>query len=359
MHNKKLIVVLGMHRSGTSAITRGLKVLGVNLGDNLMPALKDNNDKGFWEDIDFNELNIEMLKAIGQEWHYLTPVDQQDVELLNTNGFAARALALLQEKITDNAAFGLKDPRTAKLMPFWKNVFRQCDCDVSYILMVRHPISVEKSLEKLYAFDAAKSYLLWLDHVLSSLVESSGDTRVLVDYDYLMQRPVDELIRIGKSLGYEVDEREMDIYKTEFLEEDLRHTVFELADLQSQKACHALVKDVYSVLVDMVENNAALDHVDRLVMNWKVEHEKLKPLLMLADRLYMQSQLLHEKTEKLENLVSQKDSELVELNQQIGQLQTQNNSLNTQIEQLNQDRSDAEDELDALDEIKQRRDSGM
>ena len=359
MHNKKLIVVLGMHRSGTSAITRGLKVLGVNLGDNLMPALKDNNDKGFWEDIDFNELNIEMLKAIGQEWHYLTPVDQQDVELLNANGFADRALSLLKEKIADNAAFGLKDPRTAKLMPFWKNVFQQCDCDVSYILMVRHPVSVEKSLEKLYAFDAEKSYLLWLDHVLTSLVESTGDTRVLVDYDHLMQRPVDDVIRIAESLGYEVDEKELDIYKTEFLEEDLRHTVFEFADLQSQNACHVLVKDVYSLLVDIVENKAALEDIDRSVVKWKIEHEKLKPLLMIADRLYTQSYMLQEKVARLENLVSEKDSELVELNQQIGQLHTQINSQNTQIDQLNPDIPDTEGELDTLDEIKQRRDSGM
>ena len=60
---QRLIVVLGMHRSGTSAMTRGLQVMGVDLGDRMMPPVAGNNAKGFWEDIDLNALNIEMLQA--------------------------------------------------------------------------------------------------------------------------------------------------------------------------------------------------------------------------------------------------------------------------------------------------------
>ena len=56
--SKQLIVVLGMHRSGTSAITRGLKVLGVELGDQLIAAVEGDNSKGYWEDSDLNTLNI-------------------------------------------------------------------------------------------------------------------------------------------------------------------------------------------------------------------------------------------------------------------------------------------------------------
>ncbi|MBV5267025.1 MAG: hypothetical protein JZU67_00575, partial [Burkholderiaceae bacterium] len=48
-----LIFVLGMHRSGTSAITRGLQVLGVSLGENLLPPVLLDNPKGYFEDVDF------------------------------------------------------------------------------------------------------------------------------------------------------------------------------------------------------------------------------------------------------------------------------------------------------------------
>lgn len=69
---KSIVVVLGMHRSGTSAITRGLMVLGVELGDNLMPPAADNN-KGFFEDVDVNAINVELYRSLGhgQDWHTL------------------------------------------------------------------------------------------------------------------------------------------------------------------------------------------------------------------------------------------------------------------------------------------------
>lgn len=82
IENKKLIVVLGMHRSGTSAITRGLQVLGVNLGDNLMPPVEGNNAKGFFEDLDLNALNVELLQTLRSDWDYLSPIEDSDVEKL-------------------------------------------------------------------------------------------------------------------------------------------------------------------------------------------------------------------------------------------------------------------------------------
>jgi hypothetical protein len=56
----KLIVVLGMHRSGTSTVTKSLELMGVGLGANLHPAGFD-NPKGFWEDRERIEINDKLL----------------------------------------------------------------------------------------------------------------------------------------------------------------------------------------------------------------------------------------------------------------------------------------------------------
>ena len=85
-NRKKLIVVLGMHRSGTSAITRGLICLGVQLGNRLIPPIEGNNDKGFWEDIDLNNLNNEILETIYKEWHYFVSIQQEEIEFLKQPG---------------------------------------------------------------------------------------------------------------------------------------------------------------------------------------------------------------------------------------------------------------------------------
>ena len=94
----RLIVVLGMHRSGTSVITSGLQVMGIDLGDHLMPASEGNNSRGFWEDVDINRLNIEMLHFLEIDWHFLTPIQPADVDTLCKNGYLQRARQLLQEK---------------------------------------------------------------------------------------------------------------------------------------------------------------------------------------------------------------------------------------------------------------------
>ena len=145
---KQIIVVLGMHRSGTSAVTRSLRALHVELGDRLMPPLVGNNPTGFWEDIEINALNIEMLRTIEDDWHHLSPIRPQHIVTLRKAGFLGRAADLLETKLRDRSIFGFKDPRTAKLLPFWKLVFERFKFEVKYVLAIRHPLSVVKSLAK-------------------------------------------------------------------------------------------------------------------------------------------------------------------------------------------------------------------
>ena len=60
-HSRDCIIVLGMHRSGTSALARVLNLLGVDLGTNLLPAAED-NETGFWEHRDLVLVNEEVLR---------------------------------------------------------------------------------------------------------------------------------------------------------------------------------------------------------------------------------------------------------------------------------------------------------
>jgi len=110
----RLIVVLGMHRSGTSAVTRALQVVGVELGEHFLPP-DHRNEKGYWEDAEIQALNVEMLRALGRDWKSLAPISTRDVETMHELGFHDRACALLARKIDGKALYGLKDPRIIKL----------------------------------------------------------------------------------------------------------------------------------------------------------------------------------------------------------------------------------------------------
>src|SRR4051794_4592372 len=64
------ILVLGMHRSGTSAIARMLNLCGADLGRDLLPAKAD-NERGFWENKAILALNEKLLENLNLRWHDL------------------------------------------------------------------------------------------------------------------------------------------------------------------------------------------------------------------------------------------------------------------------------------------------
>lgn len=103
----RLIVVLGMHRSGTSAITRCLPALGVTLGDDLIPPVDGNNDKGFWEDRLIVFFNNEMLDAGGLSWCHLHTLTDGEVRQLDQQGYVDRAVELLRARVAAYGVFGL------------------------------------------------------------------------------------------------------------------------------------------------------------------------------------------------------------------------------------------------------------
>ncbi len=296
---KRLVIVIGMHRCGTSAITRGLQILGVNLGNKLMDGVEGENEKGFWEDLDFYEFNNEMLNSLESEWHYLTFISKKQCEELKNNGYFQRAVNLIKSKTNDYSVYGIKDPRMAKLLPFWKEVFDHCRIEASYIVAFRHPLSVAKSLEKRNGFDIEKSYFMWLGYIIASLTETIGCKRIVVDYDKLMQNPEVEIKRIAAYFNLPFNYSELDIYKTQFLDDNLRHSTYELKDLDQDKAAHKLLREVYCTVLDLSVAKQADDiFLSEITFEWLEEIARLNPALKLADKLCKQAETSINKLEE-------------------------------------------------------------
>ncbi|MFZ5880404.1 MAG: rhamnan synthesis F family protein [Chloroflexota bacterium] len=298
-----------MHRSGTSAITRSLRVLGVELGDHLIPPMEGNNPTGFWEDADINRLNIEMLAFLQRDWYFLAPIQAREFEALRENGFFLRAAEILRRKTNGVRSFGLKDPRISILLPFWKEVFAACELQASYILSVRHPLSVCESLAKRDGFDFERGYLLWMKYMIASLVHVVGENCIVVDYDNLMRSPHIELDRMSRSLALEIDPQELATYTNEFLDRSLQHTVYRLSDLEVDTP--PLAREIYAESFELANDRASLRDAalaDKLT-RWSGEFARLQALLKLADKLEMQilagNQAMLEKDRALNSLYAQ------------------------------------------------------
>jgi hypothetical protein len=280
-----LVVVLGMHRAGTSALARGLKALGVELGDRMMAPSATENPTGYWEDLDIYELNMSMMKALGRDWHSLHATTSTDVEYLKRGGYMLRASELLRSKTQDTRTFGFKDPRLAVLLPFWKEVFSARLYEVAYLIAVRNPLSVTRSLATRNALASEKSYYLWLEHMLPSLEMKAGARRIVMDYDCLMAAPREQLQRMADAFGMELDEAEVAKYESEFLDASLRHTEYTEADLELDPACPPLVADVYRELHALARLPGSLgsDQLASKLTSWQRDLGTLQPALNFAD----------------------------------------------------------------------------
>ena len=176
------LFVLGMHRSGTSALTGTLQRLGAELGDNLLPARPD-NPKGFWENADAMEINEALLKNLGTTWS--TPNRLPSEWLKTQAGLEAygRAVALLEANFSGSSLWGLKDPRICRLAPLWFKAAAATGSRVACILIVRSPREVMASLQARDELPPSVSALLWLQHVLAAEFHSRGYPRLMVTYD--------------------------------------------------------------------------------------------------------------------------------------------------------------------------------
>ena len=221
----RVIAVIGMHRSGTSLATRALQALGVALGDNLTIEPAPDNAKGHWEDRDVIELNKQVHTALALQWDL---VGAEDERLLGTPSLAPlveQAQALLRAKTAHHSVWAFKDPRTARLWPFWRRVLLgEGHFPTSFVWVIRNPWAVAQSLASRDGFGSLKSHLLWLNHNLNPFEDIAANPHVLLDYDRMLGQPQRELERIAQALalgpanGPSVDE-----FTGQFLDAGLQH----------------------------------------------------------------------------------------------------------------------------------------
>ena len=128
LRSERLFVILGMHRSGTSALCRCLLSMGVDLGSNLNPP-HETNPKGFWEDLNILELNESLLATLGMRWDTFSLMSIERVQFIQQEELIEQARDIVRSKIrcSDNKIFGFKEPRTTSLLPFWQPCDRERD----------------------------------------------------------------------------------------------------------------------------------------------------------------------------------------------------------------------------------------
>jgi hypothetical protein len=257
----RAVIVVGMHRSGTSAVARGLQALSVYLGKDFLDAQPE-NPTGYWEDKGVVEINERALKTLGLKWDDASPIAPERFRAFRIRMLRAAAARYIARTFGSQPLWGFKDPRTIRLLPFWQGVFQQCSVNDSYVVVIRNPRSVAASLFRRQAMDAAAAQRLWLIHMVPFLRDLRNRPMVVVDYDLLMLQPRAQLERIARALNLPLNATnvgEVDRFAAEFLDETLRHSVFAPNELDLSGPEGRLTHEAYARLHDLATDELSPD----------------------------------------------------------------------------------------------------
>ena len=221
---KSVILVTGMHRSGTSAVTRVLSLLGCALPRAVTESARD-NEKGFWENPAIRDLNDRILVSAGSAWDDWEPFDSRWYASPIAGGFRDDARAILEDEFGDGRLFVVKDPRICRLLPFWTDAVRSFGAEPFIVSPVRNPLDVAASLEERDGIHPSIGLLMWLRHVLDTEAASRDLRRVYLRYEHLLFKTHAVVDRLGDALGvvWPTRSTRTNMEIEEFLSPTLRH----------------------------------------------------------------------------------------------------------------------------------------
>lgn len=198
------LIVLGMHRSGTSALTGLISHLGVHPGHDLAPAVEGVNPKGFWEVREIVAIHDRILEVLGRAWCDPRPLPPDWWTWPEVASLSAELREVVRREYANAPMWVLKDPRICRLLPIWYPILEQENRVPGFVIPLRHPHAVASSLACRDGFSEEHGLLLWIMHVLQSELDSRTWRRVVVIFDDFIRDPFTQVRNIEDSLGIRI-----------------------------------------------------------------------------------------------------------------------------------------------------------
>jgi hypothetical protein len=300
---RRAILVAGMHRSGTSALTRMVNLLGAALPEDLLPASRG-NELGHWEPAKIVELHDKMLESAHSGWDNVFGVAQDWFSSAEAAEYTSQIAGFVQQQFTATPLFVIKDPRLALFVPVWVDALKRLDVEPLFVLPFRHPIEVAASiLRRQSYFEPDSSWplgrgcLLWLRCVLDAERTTRGLPRAFVHFDALFEDWEREAARIGSQLDLAWPNQD-DATKAEigrFLNSEHKHERASDAAF-GESGIDPLVKEVFAQLFACIADPGAgrevfdsaaatLDKASALFASYVVDLEAKKAAIIDRERV--------------------------------------------------------------------------
>lgn len=243
------LIVLGMHRSGTSCVARLLNMMGAYFApEDIIMSPQEDNPKGFWERKDVMELNDEILQLAGGTWDRVSRLNFSNISAEKKQNLSHKVQQVLTGLDVHRPWF-LKDPRMCLTFPFWRNLL-----EVPVVLIVyRDPVQVARSLERRNAIPVHVGIALWEYYMVCALNSSKNIPRIIIRYEDVLDSPYEvvgnlyEYLQSKDALGLRCPaEKEV----TSFITKDLCHSKHDV------KEHSVLLNQAQLSLIDFFKDNS-------------------------------------------------------------------------------------------------------
>ena len=191
------VLVVGMHRSGTSALTGALGAMGLNEVRSEDRVDWPESNPEHWESLSVSRYDEALLRKLGGSWD--VPPDfpegwEHSPEIRNTGD----PLALVAEAFPAAGASVWKDPRLCLLLPYWREVLPP---PIAAVLIWRSPLAVAHSLRRRDQLTIVEGVALWERYNRSAIEGLQGIDTFVLNYETLIEGPKRCLTALGTWLS--------------------------------------------------------------------------------------------------------------------------------------------------------------
>ena len=280
---RRVLLVLGMHRSGTSALAGLLCQQGFQAPQNAEGGDAD-NPTGYWEPQQIRAFHNSLLDAAQSSWEdpLLPVLSWQPQNLITALADLEQALAYDFPAPDPQAVALIKEPRQCRLLPFWVALFEHRPFEVAVVLAVRQPEAVVASLVKRDQLPLDRALLLWLSHTLEAERATRQLPRLVLSYEQLLQDPAAAVQRCQQLAGLPITTPSAELLG-EWIRPGLNHHQRSSGGLEPKGESKTLLQWANAVYAALVEP-AAEQQRELLDRAQEVVQEKLQALLEQGSR---------------------------------------------------------------------------
>lgn len=246
MSDRTLLLIAGMHRSGTSLVAQLVHAMGVPFGDHLETYPIASNGTGHWEDTHIWRASEELLQALGEDWSdEARPLPWRWEEWPEARHTQEEFTQFIASRLKAGSAWGVKDPRATRLLPLWKESARAAGVTLRVIAAMRPCPAVASSLARRNGMDEARASGFWRQYNAELFAWAAREHVLFVPYDTLVENTSTVLSAIAShcdlALPSDVLEKARQLVRPELRHAVVRETgaILEPAHPEADVTCYA------------------------------------------------------------------------------------------------------------------------